>query len=103
MLRPHGVAILSDIHPFTMLGGALAGFPDDDITKGVPFVRNRTHLVSTYLTSFRTAGFTIDERVEVPVGEREMTSFPSDAMFPDATRQAFWGAPYLLIWRLTRA
>jgi ubiquinone/menaquinone biosynthesis C-methylase UbiE len=103
VLRPGGVVVLSDIHPFnTMLGGSLAAFPGDDITKGIPFVRNRTHLISTYIAGFRSAALRIDEYVEVPVGERQLTALPSYSVFPDATRQAMTGIPYLLIWRVTR-
>ena len=31
-----------------------------------------------------------------------MTRIPSFAAFPDATRQAFLGLPYLLVWEATK-
>ena len=103
VLRPGGTAVLSDIHPFnTITGGALAGIPDRPITDGIGFVRNRTHLVSDYLRAFRSAGLAVVDCIEVPVGERQITAYPSYALYPDATRQAFDGLPYLLIWRLQK-
>ncbi len=49
VLRPDGTVVLSDIHPLnTILGGGLAGFPDEDITKGIPYVLNRTHPIADY-------------------------------------------------------
>jgi hypothetical protein len=39
---------------------------------------------------------------EPAVGEEMVTSFPSFEAFPDATREAFLGLPYLLIWDLLK-
>ena len=103
VLRPGGTAVLSDIHPFnTLTGGALAGIPDRPITDGIGFVRNLTHLVSDYLRAFRSAGLSVSDCIEVPVGERQVTALPSYALYPDASRQAFDGVPFLLLWQLTK-
>jgi len=39
---------------------------------------------------------------EPAVDEKAVTSFPSFEAFPDATREAFLGLPYLLIWDLLK-
>ncbi len=96
--------MLSDIHPLnTILGGGLAGFPDEDITKGIPYVLNRTHPIADYIAAFRAAQLTIVDCVEPPIGEVQLRALPSYAFYPEATRRAFEGLPYLLIWRLRRS
>lgn len=103
VLRPGGTAVLSDMHPFnTMTGGAVAGWPSDDLTRGIPYVVNRTHQISDYINAFNGGGLSVLECVEPLFGEAEATRVPSFALYPDATRQAFIGLPYLLIWRLRR-
>jgi ubiquinone/menaquinone biosynthesis C-methylase UbiE len=103
VLRPDGTVVLSDIHPLnTILGGGLAGFPDEDITKGIPYVLNRTHPIAAYIAAFRAAALTIADCVEPTIGEGQLRALPSNAFYPDATRRAFEGLPYLLIWQLRR-
>ena len=102
VLRPGGTAVLSDMHPFnTMTGGGIAGWPTD-ITEGIPFVVNRTHQISDYITAFNAGGLSVVECVEPEFSEAEVTGVPSFGLYPDATRQAFLGLPFLLIWRLRR-
>lgn len=104
VLRPGGIAVLSDMHPFnTMLSGRLAAFPEDDITKGIPYVVNRTHPVSDYIAAFQAAQLSIVECVEPTFGDVQLGALPSFAFYPEASRHAFEGLPYLLIWRLHRA
>jgi ubiquinone/menaquinone biosynthesis C-methylase UbiE len=102
VVRPGGRVVLSDIHPFMAMTGGIAGFPGEDLTKGIPFVRNLTHQVSEYVGAFNAAGLVVRDCVEPLVGESRLDTFPSNAFFPDATRQAFLGVPYLLIWQLDR-
>ena len=102
VLRPGGQAILSDIHPFATMTGGIAGFPGADITQGIPYVVNLTHQVGDYVTAFRAAGLSILDCVEQRVTEAVLPAFPSHAVLPEATRQAFLGTPYLLVWRLAR-
>jgi len=103
VLRPRGTAVLSDIHPFnTMTGGAVAGWPSDDITRGIPYVVNRTHQISDYISAFTGAGLSVVDCIEPLFSEAEASGVPAFALFPDATRQAFIGLPFLLIWRLRR-
>jgi len=69
VLRPGGTAVLSDMHPFnTMVGGGIAGFSDGDLRKGIPYVLNRTHLVSDYLRAFASAALSVADCIEVPMG-----------------------------------
>jgi ubiquinone/menaquinone biosynthesis C-methylase UbiE len=103
VLRPGGQVVLSDMHPFTTMTGGIAGFPEDDLTRGIPFVVNRTHQISEYISAFSVAGLTILDCVEPAVTEAMLPFFPSYGVYPDATRQAFLGTPYLLVWRLERA
>jgi SAM-dependent methyltransferase len=102
VLRPGGRAVLSDMHPIATMTGSIAGFPGPDITRGIPYVPNLTHHVGDYITAFLDAGLAITECREPPVTEDVLQSFPSFAVLPDATRQAFLDTPYLLIWRLER-
>lgn len=102
VLRPGGHAVLSDMHPMATMTGGIAGFPDGDITSGIPYVVNLTHHVSDYISAFGQAGLSILGCVEPRVGEEQLRVLPSYAVLPDATRQAFLGTPYLLIWHLSR-
>jgi ubiquinone/menaquinone biosynthesis C-methylase UbiE len=102
VLRPGGVAVLSDIHPMITMTGGMAAFPGEDITKGIPFVVNRTHQTSTYLAAFRAAGLTVTNCVEPPLDENVLRMMPSYPFSADATAQAFSDMPYLLIWQLEK-
>ena len=102
VLRPGGQAILSDIHPLMAGTGAVAGFPTDDGKRGVPYVVNIVHQLSEYIAAFNGAGLTIAECLEPEVNEDMMGAFPSFAALPEATRAAWLGLPYLVIWRLLR-
>jgi ubiquinone/menaquinone biosynthesis C-methylase UbiE len=102
VLRPGGQAILSDIHPISTITGSLAGAPEGQLTDGIPFVRNLTHHVSEYIAAFLAAGLAIRECREPTVDEDTLAVFPSFLVYPEATRQAFLGTPYLLLWRLER-
>ena len=96
-------AVLSDIHPFnTIVGGSIAGFSGGDVTKGIPYVVNLTHQLSEYVAGFRASGLAILDCVEVRISESTLPVFPSYAVLPEATKQAFLDTPYLLIWRVER-
>ena len=102
VLRPGGQAILADMHPATTMTGSIAGFPEDDVTRGIPYVRNLTHHLGDYINAFLNVGLSIVECIEPRVTESVLQSFPSYSVLPDATRQAFLDTPYLIIWRLER-
>jgi hypothetical protein len=58
--------------------------------------------VHEYVAAFVGAGLDTAGCHEPPVGEAIVSSFPSFQAFPDATRAAFLGLPYLLIWDLAK-
>jgi ubiquinone/menaquinone biosynthesis C-methylase UbiE len=100
-LRPGGAVLLSDMHPqMTQLSGQ-AVFPTDD-NAAIHFLPNLVHGVSDYLAAFRSAGLEVRDCREPHVTEEMLPAFPAHTMFPDATRQAFLGLPYLLLWRLEK-
>jgi ubiquinone/menaquinone biosynthesis C-methylase UbiE len=104
VLRPGGQAVISDLHPFATATGAAAAFPagDGDQGRSLHMLPNLVHQVGEYISAFDAAGLSILACVEPPVTEDLLSSFPTFADFPDATRGAFGGAPYLLIWRLSK-
>lgn len=102
VLRPGGRVVLSDIHPWAAMTGAIAAFPDRELSHGVPYVRSVIHQLGEYLTAFREAGLTVVECLEPVCDENIVRVTPSYDVFPDAARQAFLGMPYLLIWRLSK-
>jgi ubiquinone/menaquinone biosynthesis C-methylase UbiE len=100
VLRPGGRVVLSDIHPWATMTGAIAAFPGQDLARGVPYVRSVVHQVGEYLTAFRAAGFGVLDCVEPVTDESIVRAHASYGVFPDAARQALLGLPFLLIWRL---
>jgi ubiquinone/menaquinone biosynthesis C-methylase UbiE len=103
VLRPGGTAVLSDIHPFnTIVGGSIAGFAGGDIRNGIPYVLNRTHNISDYLSAFASAGLAVVDCVEPAFTDAQIEGLPSYGLYPDASREAYAGIPCLLIWRLQR-
>jgi ubiquinone/menaquinone biosynthesis C-methylase UbiE len=110
VLRPGGRAITTDMHPMMCTTGGMAAFPvtdtRPDVAAGDPmtinYVPNLVHNVHEYVAAFVGAGLEIAGCHEPPVGETIVSSFPSFQAFPDATRAAFLGLPYLLIWDLAK-
>jgi ubiquinone/menaquinone biosynthesis C-methylase UbiE len=103
VLRPGGQAILSDMHPVWKTTGGVAGFPTEDGSLGVPFVAGFTHQLSEYIDAFLVAGFTMNGCIEPRVSEETLSLFPSNRTYPEATREAFLGLPFVVIWHLTRS
>jgi ubiquinone/menaquinone biosynthesis C-methylase UbiE len=102
VLRPGGRMILSDMHPVMTTLGNMAAFPED-VTRGVPFVANRVHQVGDYLAAFRAAGLSVRTCLEPPVDDTVLPYMPAYRVYPEATRQAYEGLPYLLVWDLERS
>jgi ubiquinone/menaquinone biosynthesis C-methylase UbiE len=102
VLRPGGRVVLSDIHPFATVVGNIAGWPERDLTRGIPYVPNLHHPVSDYVDAFLAAGLVITGCTEHFVTEDMLPVYPSFLVVPDATRQAFVDTPYLLVWQLAR-
>ena len=102
VLRPGGWAITSDMHPLSnTLAGGLALFPGDDASQ-LPYVVNRRHEVSDYVDAITGAGLTISRCIEPKVSEAVVQRTPSYPVYPDATREAFLGLPFILIWVATK-
>lgn len=97
-----GHIVLSDIHPAAVLlmGGA-AFFQTSD--RAFAFVRDFLHLHSDYILAFSEAGLRIEDCREVRIKEGHLPlhvfSYPS---IPEATKDAYLGLPFALIWHLTR-
>jgi ubiquinone/menaquinone biosynthesis C-methylase UbiE len=102
-LRPGGSVVTSDIHPFQSMMNGVAAFQSEDGTRGVPYVVNITHQVGEYLDAFSDAGLSVERCIELPVTEETVARMPTFSAYPEATRQAFLGAPYLLLWKLRRS
>ncbi|HEU5472665.1 MAG TPA: methyltransferase domain-containing protein [Actinophytocola sp.] len=100
VLRPGGTVVISDVHPMATMTGAIAAFPGPDLAGGVPYVRSLVHQVGAYLTAIRAVGLSVRDCLEPPVDESVLAATPGYGVFPEASRQAFLGMPYLLIWRL---
>jgi ubiquinone/menaquinone biosynthesis C-methylase UbiE len=110
VLRPGGRVITTDMHPMMCSTGGMAAFPTTDrrpdVAAGEPmtinYVPNLVHNVHEYVTAIVATDLEIVGCHEPSVNETTVASFPSFEAFPDATRQAFLGLPYLLIWDLVK-
>lgn len=99
VLRPGGRLLISDPHPSAATTGGQAFFPGDGFD--LPFVRNRQHPVSAYVTALIGAGFRIDACVELPYDDAVLAVNPTSEFFPEVTTQALHGLPFVLIWEAT--
>ncbi len=108
VLRPGGHLVTTDLHPFVTETGLMAGFPteDRDLAGAVPasvhFVPNLTHHAGDYVRAIVDAGLTVSGCVEPQLPTEELTMFPTWSTLPDATRQAYAGLPFLLVWTATK-
>jgi ubiquinone/menaquinone biosynthesis C-methylase UbiE len=108
VLRAGGRVVTTDLHPVVNSLGGGAAFPVEDhrpdVAKGetltIHYVPNLVHQVSEYLAAFAAAGLRVVGCQEPEVDEAVVSFMPSFGAFPDATRQAFLGLPYLLVWEL---
>jgi SAM-dependent methyltransferase len=96
VVRPGGLAVISDIHPFAVATGAQAFFRREDGSRAV--VRNEQHWVSDYVAAGTEAGFEIEGCDEVFVDDALLSEFAPDGYAETALR----GMPFALIWRLRR-
>ncbi len=110
VLRPGGRVITTDMNPMMTSTGGMAAFPTGDTrpdiaageSASIHYVANLVHHVGEYVTAIVAAGLRIAGCHEPVVDEHVVPYFPSFEAFPDATREAFFGLPYLLIWELTK-
>jgi SAM-dependent methyltransferase len=108
VVRRGGRVVTTDMHPVMASTGGMAAFPiegaparpviDADVPSAIHYVPNLVHNVNEYIAAIGAAGMRVAGCHEPLVGESLVSSFPSFGAFPDATRQAFLGLPYLLIW-----
>jgi ubiquinone/menaquinone biosynthesis C-methylase UbiE len=96
VVRPDGIAVISDLHPFAVATGAQAFFRRTDGSRAV--VRNEQHWVSEYVTAAAMAGFAIERCEEVFVDDALMREFGIDGY----AESALVGLPFSLIWVLRR-
>jgi len=99
VLRPGGHVVTTDMHPVVCATGGMAVFPSGEEGMEIHYVPNLLHEVGEYVTALVDAGLNIEACLEPKITEAFITAFPSFAVLPEATRQAFLGLPYLLIWQ----
>jgi len=87
--------IVADPHPVTGALGGQAFFAADDFA--MPWVRNRAHPVSDYITSLLAAGFRISAMQELNFSDEALASNPISGLFPDVLTNALVGLPFILI------
>jgi SAM-dependent methyltransferase len=109
VLRVGGRVVTTDMNPTMNLAGGGAVFPTSDepldFANGrgaLHYVPNLVHRVSEYVGAIVAAGLQVTACHEPLVDESLVTRFPAFGAFPDATRQAFLGLPYLLIWEAVK-
>lgn len=109
VLRPGGRVVTTDIHPIFTITGLMAGFPKDGLRRApgaVPselhFVPNLTHHTSEYVDAILGAGLRLSGCREPLIDEDGLALFPTFATLPDATRQAYLGLPFILVWEAVK-
>jgi ubiquinone/menaquinone biosynthesis C-methylase UbiE len=107
VLRPGGQVITSDMHTIACIAGGAAAFPVDDAVTGLPtelhYVTNIVHHHGEYVAAMLAAGLRITGCHEPRFTEELVQIQPTFAALPDATRQAFGGLPFLLIWEAAKS
>jgi ubiquinone/menaquinone biosynthesis C-methylase UbiE len=101
VLRPGGWLVCSDTHPIMRELGTGAFVPAA-LGEALQLVRGHQTHMHDYLDAFAAAGLTVGRCVEPVVNEQTLASFPTSAFFPDASRQAWFGLPHLLIWQAVK-
>jgi ubiquinone/menaquinone biosynthesis C-methylase UbiE len=101
VLRPGGWLICSDTHPMMRTLG-IGAFVPAGLGNALALVRGHTQQVHDYLDAFAAAGLVLGRCIEPPLTDEVAATFPTYGFFPEATRQAWVGLPYLLVWQVTR-
>jgi ubiquinone/menaquinone biosynthesis C-methylase UbiE len=100
VLKPGGVAILSDHHPIAGFLGGSAIFQDAD--RRYRNVTSYVHHVSEYVAAFREAGLQVRECLEPVLSEDAFRRGPLYPISPESYRRGAAGMPMALIWSLKR-
>ena len=100
VVREGGRVVLSDIHPMSVMTLGQAFFSEGD--GNFAFVRNRVHMVSSYLAAFRAAGLSVLDCIEARIPADPRFGGPAGQVLPEACVQATEGLPFVLIWELEK-
>jgi len=98
VLRPGGVLVITDPHPFGAMVGGQAFYGGISPTRPMTWVRNNCHQASTWLRSFRSAGLSVEECIEEPFSDQQIASSPAELVFPDAAKAALTGLASVWVW-----
>jgi ubiquinone/menaquinone biosynthesis C-methylase UbiE len=102
VLRPGGWLVCSDTHPIMRTLGVGAFVPSGGLANALTLVRGHTQHVHDYLDAFAAAGLVLGRCIEPPLTDEVAATFPTYALYPEATLQAWAGLPYLLVWQVTK-
>ncbi len=102
VIRPGGSLVIADPHPVGAMCGGQAFYGGINPGKPMTWVRNHSHLASTWLRAFRDAGLTVADCEEVLFDDAIVATNPTSQLFPEATRAAMHGLPYLFVWELRK-
>jgi ubiquinone/menaquinone biosynthesis C-methylase UbiE len=102
VLRPGGVLVITDPHPFGAVLGGQAFYGGMSPSRPMTWVRNNHHSASTWLRSFRTAGLIVEDCIEEPFSDEQIASSPADLVFPAAARAAMTGLASVWVWVVRR-
>ncbi len=102
VLRPGGVLVVTDPHPFGGVLGGQAFYGGMSPSRPMTWVRNNHHSASTWLRVFRGAGLIVGECIEEPFSDEQIASSPADLVYPEAARAAMTGLASVWVWVLRR-
>ena len=100
VLRPGGRLVVADPHPGSVVLGGQAFYRD--AAGALRWVRNHYHGASTWLRAFTAAGLEVASCQEPTYTTAQMAGNPAWSAFPEATRTAAEGLPFLWVWELVR-
>ena len=102
VVRPGGRVVVSDVHPFSVMLGAQAGYRQVEGSRG--FVRNYVHLASDYLSWFAAAGLRVVRCMEPRWGAEELATFGAAGIEigTDLLEAAIAGTPAVIVWETVR-
>lgn len=105
VLKPGGIAVISDVHPFVVMLGSHFEYPEPDDQSG--FVRNHAHLPSAYLSAFREAELDVVQCIEPLYGDKEIAEMRfaeqiNEVRMNDLVEAAVKDMPIVIIWELKK-
>jgi SAM-dependent methyltransferase len=100
ILKPGGVAIVSDIHPLSQHMGGGAVYGNAGFNFGV--VTDYPHPIGRSIAAFHSLSLTVEACIEVERTEADLSGFPLFTVYPDAVRAAYLGTPFIIVWHLSK-